>query len=166
MCRSNIQFAEKYARAMSTARNTNYFLPFCENEASATQYEAENCARQIEHLDNYFSTFMSTYKDAWDSNLQWGCDCDAGFFGADCSLRECPSNNDPLDPRCTGLFETVDNLSIEDKVLGETIILTTTEEEETAVSFGQAYADYVAQFNQDQILQSATGGSFPLSLPS
>jgi len=33
---------------------------------------------------------------AVDAGQQTGCKCDAGFRGADCSLRECPSGADPL----------------------------------------------------------------------
>lgn len=36
------------------------------------------------------------YHFAWDSGLQYGCKCDSGFRGADCSLIECPSSKDPL----------------------------------------------------------------------
>lgn len=36
------------------------------------------------------------YKLAWDSGLHHGCKCDSGYRGADCSLVECPSGDDPL----------------------------------------------------------------------
>merc|ERR1711912_123626 len=32
----------------------------------------------------------------WDSGRSVGCKCDSGFAGPDCSLRECPSEDDPL----------------------------------------------------------------------
>lgn len=32
----------------------------------------------------------------WDKNSILMCDCDAGFFGADCSLLYCPKGDDPL----------------------------------------------------------------------
>jgi len=35
------------------------------------------------------------YYGAWDSGLQFGCLCDSGFRGNDCSLQECPSDSDP-----------------------------------------------------------------------
>jgi len=159
MCRSNRQFAEKYARAMSTATNVKNFLPRCTDAAGDTQYEAENCARELEHIDNYFNTFMASYEDAWDSNLQWGCDCDAGFYGADCSLRECPSNFDPLDPICEGLLSDTDDLKIPETSDDTLIILSTTDPDETAVSFGASYADYMSQFRDNNIFQNADGGT-------
>merc|ERR1719353_1729989 len=36
------------------------------------------------------------YLNAWDSGLHYGCKCDLGFRGPDCSLQECPSTEDPL----------------------------------------------------------------------
>jgi EGF-like domain len=33
---------------------------------------------------------------AFDAGMQYGCKCDAGFRGHDCSLMECPSGPDPL----------------------------------------------------------------------
>jgi len=38
----------------------------------------------------------SRYELAWDSGLHYGCKCDSGFRGGDCSLQECPSTTDPL----------------------------------------------------------------------
>lgn len=35
------------------------------------------------------------YHGAWDSGLQFGCLCDSGYRGNDCSLQECPSDTDP-----------------------------------------------------------------------
>jgi hypothetical protein len=159
MCRSNKQFAEKYARAMSTALNLKYFLPKCRNAAGVTQYEEENCARDVEHIDDYFHAYMATYDEAWDSNLQWGCDCDGGFFGPDCSLRECPSSNDPLDAMCAGLFTDTEDLTLQESEDPDTtIILTTTDAAETAVTFGESFADYLDQFGETNILQNTLGG--------
>jgi hypothetical protein len=36
------------------------------------------------------------YASAWDAPISFGCKCDNGFRGADCSLIECPSGTDPL----------------------------------------------------------------------
>lgn len=37
-----------------------------------------------------------TYATAWDHDKVWGCKCDLGYTGVDCSLRQCPSAADPL----------------------------------------------------------------------
>jgi hypothetical protein len=36
------------------------------------------------------------YIGAWDAGMQYGCLCDSGYRGPDCSLKECPSSDDPL----------------------------------------------------------------------
>jgi hypothetical protein len=36
------------------------------------------------------------YDSAWDAEYNYGCKCDDGFRGPDCSLIECPSTSDPL----------------------------------------------------------------------
>lgn len=38
----------------------------------------------------------TTYDSAFDAELSYGCKCDSGFRGPDCSQRECPSGGDPL----------------------------------------------------------------------
>ena len=38
----------------------------------------------------------AVYDNAWDATKSFGCKCDNGFQGADCSLRACPSGTDPL----------------------------------------------------------------------
>ena len=37
-----------------------------------------------------------SYENAFDANIAYGCKCDSGFRGPDCSLRECPSGPDTL----------------------------------------------------------------------
>ena len=34
--------------------------------------------------------------DLWDADRIFGCACDSGFTGYDCSLRDCPAGVDPL----------------------------------------------------------------------
>ena len=44
--------------------------------------------------------YLISYDLAWDSDLHYGCKCDVGYRGADCSMVECPSDADPLDDFC------------------------------------------------------------------
>lgn len=46
--------------------------------------------------------YLVSYDRAWDSGLHFGCKCDIGYRGPDCSLVECPSDDDPLDDFCAG----------------------------------------------------------------
>lgn len=46
-----------------------------------------------------------TYTDIWDADKVYGCLCDDGYTGADCSLMECPTGDDPL----TGTTSDVTN---------------------------------------------------------
>ena len=45
---------------------------------------------QLAHSDNY-----NIYK-LWDKDTTMGCECDKGYYGADCSLRHCKYGVDPL----------------------------------------------------------------------
>ena len=37
-----------------------------------------------------------TYTDVWDATKIFGCYCNDGYYGPDCSLRDCPTGDDPL----------------------------------------------------------------------
>merc|ERR1712167_97617 len=34
--------------------------------------------------------------ELWDEDITLGCECDAGYYGPDCSLRRCKYGVDPL----------------------------------------------------------------------
>lgn len=53
------------------------------------------------NINSFEGTYFASYNDAWDSGMQYGCKCDAGYRGADCSLIECPSSYDPMDDKCS-----------------------------------------------------------------
>jgi len=84
VCQSNIKFAE-----------------------DATKSLQPHIARQ-QGLGAVYD-YIVTYQNAWDSGLHFGCACDTGYRGPDCSLIECPTNDDPLDSNCnseeTQLYE-------------------------------------------------------------
>lgn len=37
-----------------------------------------------------------TFEEPWDADMMYGCNCDLGFYGPACSLRTCPTGDDPL----------------------------------------------------------------------
>jgi hypothetical protein len=52
---------------------------------------------------NYFSTLKDpgsgaiySYDNVWDAQSMYGCNCDRGYFGPDCSLKHCPTGDDPF----------------------------------------------------------------------
>ena len=45
---------------------------------------------------DYVSLEHDAAYDGWDASMIYGCACDAGFAGYDCSERECPRGDDPL----------------------------------------------------------------------
>jgi hypothetical protein len=63
-------------------------------------------------LGEYYDYFRVTYSSAWDAGLHYGCKCDIGFRGPDCSLIECPTSEDPMDAEtCTKYANWYDNAS-------------------------------------------------------
>ena len=40
-------------------------------------------------------TFYS-YTNVWDADMIYGCACDEGYTGHDCSIRLCPTGDDPM----------------------------------------------------------------------
>merc|ERR1712000_677446 len=55
---------------------------------------------------SYYDYFLVTYDKAWDAGMQYGCLCDIGFRGVDCSEVECPTAYDAMDKEtCTKYSE-------------------------------------------------------------
>jgi len=77
-CRSNQDFAVDFSEAV--------FKEQVGEHASLAQNDA-----------SYYDYFIVTYDQAWDAGLQYGCLCDIGFRGVDCSIVECPTSFDPMD---------------------------------------------------------------------
>lgn len=55
--------------------------------------------RDIDYYNGYTvhsGVSAAFYYNLWDAEKNQACACDAGYFGPDCSQRECPRGNDPL----------------------------------------------------------------------
>jgi len=78
-CRSNQDFAVDFSEAV-----------FKEQDASDPKIKAAG-------ITSYYDYFIVTYDTAWDAGMQYGCLCDIGFRGVDCSVVECPTSYDPMD---------------------------------------------------------------------
>jgi len=84
-CRSNQDFAIDFSEAVFKA-----------------QTEADSSIA----VTSYYDYFLVTYDTAWDAGMQYGCLCDIGFRGVDCSEIECPTAYDPMDKEtCTKYSE-------------------------------------------------------------
>ena len=79
---------------------------------------ATTFARDNSDDSSYFPTgylaspnvISTTYSDAWDSTKMYGCKCELGYRGPDCSMKECPSGTDPQGgPDGTTSYTTTDN---------------------------------------------------------
>ena len=56
---------------------------------------------------------MYTYSTIWDADMMEACNCDDGYFGPECTLRSCPSGDDPL----TGTASSGDTVQINEQQL-------------------------------------------------
>ena len=65
------------------------FLAATDNDRFS-EYEKESAKHSTTGYGNYL------YTDIWDFDKMYGCECDEGYTGYDCSLRYCPTGDDPL----------------------------------------------------------------------
>ncbi|KAJ8605581.1 hypothetical protein CTAYLR_000006 [Chrysophaeum taylorii] len=52
--------------------------------------------REAATQQDFVSLWYADAYEEWDSDMVYGCACDAGWTGYDCSERECPRGDDPL----------------------------------------------------------------------
>lgn len=53
----------------------------------------KEAAREV---DDVSLTVATTYTTPWDAEMVYGCACDYGFSGIDCSIIECVRGDDPM----------------------------------------------------------------------
>jgi len=67
-------------------------------DEAAAEYDAEHTiydASGATAVNSWSSKTIKKY-NGWDKRKEFGCKCDAGFRGPDCSQQECPSYLDPM----------------------------------------------------------------------
>jgi len=74
----------------------------CRRSACPNECSGHGVCQSLEKFANDYKPYDTTqdvtaeYDTAWDAKYQYGCKCDDGFRGPDCSEIECPSTSDPL----------------------------------------------------------------------
>ncbi len=69
----------------------------CPNSCSGhgTCQNALTFARDQADAVSSTGSLFTTYTLPWDAKKMYGCKCELGFRGPDCSMKECPSGMDP-----------------------------------------------------------------------
>lgn len=67
------------------------------NQDFALDYSEAISVQQGQTSVAFYDYFLAQYNDAWDAGMNYGCLCDIGYRGPDCSLIECPTYMDPMD---------------------------------------------------------------------
>jgi len=105
------------------------------------------------------------YSDIWDSEMVYGCICDEGYHGSDCSLRNCPKGDDPL----TGMAADTNGVSVNEKQIitcqanGGTFTLTFKGETTNAISFDATLSQLTAAFESLTTVKNDFGSATTVS---
>ena len=111
------QFPNMVDSANNQLSNTAHYYMECSNKGLCDRgsgscecfegYEGSACQRASCPADCSGHGVCNTIKEIashdngniyelWDEDITLGCECDAGYYGADCSLRRCKYGADPL----------------------------------------------------------------------
>merc|ERR1712072_444785 len=77
--------------------NQDFAVDFSEAVYKAQIAVDDSVVKTGKKVTSYYDYFLVTYDKAWDAGMQYGCLCDVGFRGVDCSLAECPTSYDAMD---------------------------------------------------------------------
>ena len=88
-CQSIKAFAEDYSHEADDGYVSRQFAVPSETEVYNSKTNQMEWIAQTRNVG-------ARYDTAWDADYNYGCKCDQGFRGPDCSKIECPSLADPL----------------------------------------------------------------------
>ena len=63
----------------------------CNGHGACRSMKFHSDAQTPENGKTYYA-----YTNVWDANMIYGCACDVGYTGHDCSIRLCPTGDDPM----------------------------------------------------------------------
>ena len=118
-CRSNVDFAVDFSEAVKEEQGGDAVVS-----------------------DAYYNYFRVSYDAAWDSGMQYGCLCDQGFRGADCSLVECPTDQDPMDSELCTKYAAWEGTSSADGSTGGNTIMASQWDAETGFNYYSPITEY------------------------
>ena len=101
------QFPQMEDTDLRPLENSGHYYMECSNKGSCNRQTGERAScpgfpnscsghgtcKTISQLAT--ADYGNVYK-LWDRDSTMGCDCDSGYYGADCSLRDCKHGVDPL----------------------------------------------------------------------
>ena len=104
------------------------------------------------------------YENVWDADMMYGCVCDDGFFGVDCSMRKCPTGDDPLTGSSTSVNPSVNHkMIVTCTATGGTFTLTFMGETTTPIAWDATTADVIAALENLKTIKSDFGSAVLVS---
>merc|ERR1711937_406853 len=96
-CPKGTSWSQLVIGADGKAHKSNHTEKVDFSDAVFKEQDGDSGKIKATGVTSYYDYFIVTYDDAWDAGMQYGCLCDIGFRGVDCSIVECPTSYDPMD---------------------------------------------------------------------
>lgn len=143
-CPNNCNFKGRCVsmNAMAAMRDPGELISSCSSTDICT-----TTACVARNYENCMSTYA--YSTVWDAEMMYGCVCDEGWYGPDCTLRACPTGDDPL----TGTSsDTTNGVQVNEKQIvtcaanGGTFTLTFKGFTTAKIPYDASLSDFTAAF--------------------
>eukprot|EP00520_Triparma_pacifica_P009501 CAMPEP_0118644248 /NCGR_PEP_ID=MMETSP0785-20121206/6837_1 /TAXON_ID=91992 /ORGANISM="Bolidomonas pacifica, Strain CCMP 1866" /LENGTH=693 /DNA_ID=CAMNT_0006535993 /DNA_START=32 /DNA_END=2113 /DNA_ORIENTATION=- len=123
--------------ALATMRDPGELITQCD-----TSLICVNSDCSTTNYDNCRSVYA--YDNVWDAEMMYGCVCDDGFYGVDCSLRNCPTGDDPLTGSSSSTTPEVNHkMIVTCTATGGTFTLTFKGETTSAIAWDATTSDLI-----------------------